>query len=70
MKRMIFVEQLPKNFEMTVPVKILTKDNDYLQLVTERTNLWMMHTTAEKTEELFKKYRIEKKNGECARTCV
>ena len=53
MKRMIFVEQLPKKFEMTVPVKILTKDNDYLQLVTERTNLWMMHTTAEKTEELF-----------------
>lgn len=56
-----FCGTLAKKFEMTVPVKILTKDNDYLQLVTERTNLWMMHTTAEKTEELFKKYRIDKK---------
>src|SRR5699024_5300479 len=56
-----FCGTIAKKFEMTVPVKILTKDNDYLQLVTERTNLWMMHTTAEKTEELFKKYRIDKK---------
>ena len=43
-----FCGTIAKKFEMTVPVKILTKDNDYLQLVTERTNLWMMHTTAEK----------------------
>ena len=47
-------------FENEIPVRILTKDNDYLQLVTERTNLWMMHSTAEKTEELLKKYRIDK----------
>lgn len=57
-----FCGTLAKKFEKTVPVKILTKDNDYLQLVTEHTNLWMMHTTAEKTEELFKKYRIDKKS--------
>ncbi|MBQ8639517.1 MAG: DNA polymerase I [Lachnospiraceae bacterium] len=49
-----------KQFEDQLPVRILTKDNDYLQLVTEQTNLWMMHSTAEKTDELFKKYRIDK----------
>lgn len=46
-------------FENEVPVKILTKDNDYLQLVSENTNLWMIHGTAKKTEELYKKYSGE-----------
>ena len=55
-----FCGSLSRKFEETVPVRILTKDNDYLQLVTDRTNLWMMHTTAEKTDELFKKYHINK----------
>lgn len=55
-----FCGSLSKKFETKVPVRILTKDNDYLQLVTERTNLWMMHTTAEKTDELFKKYQLNK----------
>lgn len=56
-----FCGTLAKKFEKVLPIKILTKDNDYLQLVTKQTNLWMMHTTAEKTEELFKKYKIDKK---------
>lgn len=55
-----FCGSLSRKFEPEVPVRILTKDNDYLQLVTERTNLWMMHTTAEKTDELFKKYQLNK----------
>ena len=32
-----------------------------MQLVSDRTNLWMIHTTAEKTDELFKKYNLDKK---------
>ncbi len=55
-----FCGSLSKKFESEVPVRILTKDNDYLQLVTDRTNLWMMHTTVEKTDELFKKYQLNK----------
>lgn len=51
-----FSGSLAKKFEAQVPVRILTKDNDYLQLVTEHTNLWLMHGTAKKTEELYKKY--------------
>lgn len=56
-----FCGTLSKKFEGQVPVRILTKDNDYLQLVTERTNLWLMHSTAEKTDALFSKYHIDKK---------
>ena len=51
-----FCGSLAKKFEKDLPVKILTKDNDYLQLVTDRTNLWLMHSTAQKTDELYKKY--------------
>lgn len=56
-----FCGTLAKKFECVLPVKILTKDNDYLQLVTDHTNLWMIHSTAEKTEGLFKKYRIDQR---------
>ena len=51
-----FCGSLSCKFQDTLPVKILTKDNDYLQLVNEKTNLWLMHSTAQKTEELYKKY--------------
>lgn len=53
-----FCGTLSAKFEDEVPVRIITKDNDYLQLVSERTNLWMMHSSAEKTEELYKKYDL------------
>lgn len=54
-----FCGTLAKKFENSIPVKILTKDNDYLQLVTENTNLWLMHSTVQKTDELYKKYGIK-----------
>ncbi len=47
-------------FENEIPVRILTKDHDYLQLVSDRTNLWMLHSSASKADELFKKYGIAK----------
>ena len=52
-------------FEQEIPVRILTKDNDYLQLITERTHLWLMHSTAKKTEELFAKYKLDPKAVRC-----
>ena len=55
-----FCGSMAKKFELQLPVKILTKDNDYLQLVTDRTTLWLMHSTADKTQELFDKYHIKK----------
>ena len=55
-----FVGSVSARFESEIPVRILTKDNDYLQLVTDRTRLWLMHSTAEKTEELYKKYHLDR----------
>lgn len=52
-------------FENRIPVRILTKDNDYLQLVTDNTHLWLMHSTAKKTDELFAKYRLDPKTVRC-----
>ena len=49
-------------FESQVPVRIMTKDHDYLQLVSERTELWMIHSTAKKTEELYEKYGMRQKD--------
>lgn len=63
-----FCGTLSRRFQDEVPVRILTKDNDYLQLVTENTNLWMMHATAKKTDELYVKYKIPK-DGTCADRC-
>ncbi len=64
-----FCGTLAERFEGEVPVRILTKDNDYLQLVTEQTNLWLMHSTAEKTSELYKKYGIDQKKTEAPERC-
>ena len=56
-------------FEREIPVRILTKDNDYLQLITDNTHLWLMHSTAKKTEELFAKYKIDSKTMNCPERC-
>ncbi|MBR4768839.1 MAG: DNA polymerase I, partial [Lachnospiraceae bacterium] len=51
---------IAKRFENEVPVRILTKDRDYLQLVNEKTHLWMLLSAEEKKDELFRKYRLSK----------
>lgn len=56
-----FSGTLSMMFEEKIPVRIITKDNDYLQLVSERTNLWMIHSTSQKTEELYQKYNLNQK---------
>lgn len=63
-----FCGTLSHKFETEVPVRILTKDNDYLQLVTDNTQLWMMHATAKKTDELYAKYHLPK-DGTTADRC-
>ncbi len=55
-----FCGTLSKKFEDEVPVRIFTKDHDYLQLVSERTHMWLMHSSQEKTDEMYKKYRIDR----------
>lgn len=55
-----FIGSLAKRFEEELPVFIMTKDNDYLQLVNDKTKLWLMHSSPEKTDELYKKYSLDK----------
>ena len=55
-----FCGTLAARFKAEIPVCIMTKDNDYLQLIDDRTKLWLMHSSAEKTDELYKKYGIDK----------
>lgn len=57
-----FTGTLVTKFEGEVPVRIMTKDRDYLQLVSDRTELWMIHPTARKTEELYEKYNMRQKD--------
>ena len=54
-----FCGSIAKRFETEIPVAVYTKDHDYLQLVTDRTSLWLMNTTQEKTDELYRKYRMD-----------
>ncbi len=53
---------LAKLFENEVPVRIMTKDHDYLQLVTENTHMWLMHPSMDKTDEMYKKYHVDRKS--------
>lgn len=57
-----FCGTISKKFEKQIPIKILTKDNDYLQLVSEDTRLWLMFTTQDKADALYKKYNLDKKS--------
>ncbi|MEE1009591.1 MAG: 5'-3' exonuclease H3TH domain-containing protein [Agathobacter sp.] len=41
-----------------MPMAFLTKDHDYLQLVSEYTRGWMVQTKKEKAVELFEKYNV------------
>ena len=54
-----FCGSLAARFENEIPVRIFTKDHDYLQLVNDRTHMWLMHTSAEKTEEMYRKYHLD-----------
>lgn len=55
-----FCGSVASKLEKDIPVRILTKDTDYLQLVSENTKLWLMFTTKDKADALFKKYEIKK----------
>lgn len=60
-----FSGSLSKKFESEVPVCILTKDHDYLQLASEKTTIWMLHSAQSKADELFKKYKQKKDSRDC-----
>lgn len=56
-----------KKFEgPDVQMRFLTKDHDYLQLVSQYTRGWMVQTKQDIADELFKKYGISKNDKKAA----
>ena len=45
-----------RKFEKDVNTYLITKDHDYLQLVNEYTRVWMVQTSDEKAEELYRTF--------------
>ena len=56
-----FAGSLARKFEEEVPVALLTKDMDYLQLISEHTKAWIVTS---KADEMFAKYGINPKDFE------
>lgn len=54
-----FCGTVAKKFEQQLPVRIMTKDRDYLQLVTEQTHVWMLFSSNDKADSLYQKYQID-----------
>lgn len=55
-----FSGSLASKFEKEIPVRIMTKDHDYLQLVNENTSLWLIMSDQKKVDEFNKKHGIDK----------
>ena len=54
-----FSGSLCKRFENDVPVRILTKDHDYLQLVNDKVSVFLLQSAQKKADELLKKYHMD-----------
>lgn len=50
---------LAKKFEEQIPVALMTKDADYLQLVNNRTRVWMVQNDNQTREEIAGKYYMD-----------
>ena len=53
------VGSVATRFEKEIPSYIITKDHDYLQLVSDYTRVWLVQTKQETAEELQNKYGAE-----------
>lgn len=53
------VGSVVSKFEKEIPSYIITKDHDYLQLVSDYTRVWLIQTKQETADELLNKYGAE-----------
>ena len=53
------VGSVVSKFEKEIPAYIITKDHDYLQLVSDYTRVWLIQTKQETADELQAKYSAE-----------
>ena len=61
-----YAGSLAKKFEDEIPVVILSKDEDYLQLISYNTRIWM---PTSKADELFKEVGLNKKDFNIPDNC-
>ena len=54
---------LAATFRSQMPVCILTKDHDYLQLADDRTTIWLLQQAQKKADELFAKFGNKKESS-------
>ena len=50
-------------------IYLLTKDHDYYQLVTDKTNVWMMQSSLDKVDALYEKYCLDANKAICPGNC-
>lgn len=55
-----FCGSIARRMEQYMPVRILTKDKDYFQLITQKTQIWFIESSKAKAEELFDKYHLDR----------
>ncbi len=58
-----FSGSLNEKFCAEIPVCILTKDHDYLQLAAENTTIWLLQSNQGKADELYAKYSLTKEKA-------
>lgn len=56
-----FSGSISKKFEKEIPIKILTKDHDYFQLINENTNIWLLCPNQKITNYFYNQYGGNKK---------
>ena len=55
-----FAGTISKKFENEIPIKIVTKDKDYFQLLSDKTHIWKICNKKKDWENLLSKYGIAK----------
>lgn len=51
-----FAGSITRKFEKEIPIVLMTKDHDYLQLVNDNNHVWMMMSSQDKAIDLYEKY--------------
>ena len=57
-----YAGSLSARFKGEVPVSVMTKDRDYLQLVDEQVSMWLMTSSAAKAQELYRKHGVKQED--------
>ena len=57
-----YAGSISSKFESDVPIVIMTKDRDYLQLVDDNVSLWMMSSSKSKVLDFYKNHNVKRED--------